>query len=246
MNVDDVLQGQNRWAVIHGKAETVLSSLPTSSVSAIVTDPPYGTGAWLRADEGQGSDPRATHRVETWDCWSTDWLDEAWRVSHGCVGLFLAAREIGSLLHWVGGRPWRMFVWCKSDPRPRFGGQPAYGFDPFIVIGRVQPVGGKDYILASSPRRNRDGQAAGHPHQKRISVMSWCLSLTSVPGDSILDPFAGSGSTGVACMQNGRSFVGVEQDAAWCEMARARIGEAWGPLFKTNQVSNGSSDDHDN
>lgn len=216
-----------------GDCREVLKGLDAGSVDAVVTDPPYGTGAWLRPAGGAGSDCRAEHRLEDWDCWSTDWLNEAERVSRGAIGLFLAAREIGSLLAWIGHRPWRMFAWVKSDPRPRFSGQPAYGFDPFVVIGKVQPVGGKDYILASSPRPNRDREATGHPHQKRVSVMKWAARLVCPEGGTILDPFLGSGSTGVAAVQLGFNFIGIELDPTYHAIARRRIDAALNeqPLF---------------
>lgn len=67
----------------------------------------------------------------------------------------------------------------------------------------------------------------GHPTQKPLSLMRWLVRLVSTPtGGAVLDPFAGSGSTGVACVLEGRHFLGVERDADSATTARARIAAA--------------------
>ena len=65
----------------------------------------------------------------------------------------------------------------------------------------------------------------GHPTQKPISLMKKLIMKTN-PGDTILDPFMGSGTTGVACVQTGRKFIGVEIDPDYYAIARTRIKEA--------------------
>jgi site-specific DNA-methyltransferase (adenine-specific) len=64
--------------------------------------------------------------------------------------------------------------------------------------------------------------------------MSWLVRLACPPGGVVLDPFCGSGSTGVACVQTGRRFVGIELDPAYHEIARRRIKAARpaAPLFQ--------------
>jgi DNA modification methylase len=75
-------------------------------------------------------------------------------------------------------------------------------------------------------------QRIEHPTQKPVAVMRWMLDLLEVPeGATVLDPYMGSGSTGVACMQTGRNFIGIEIDEGYCEIARRRIAEAANHLF---------------
>lgn len=64
-----------------------------------------------------------------------------------------------------------------------------------------------------------------HPTQKPLGVLRPLILKSTNPGDLVLDPFCGSGSTGVACMQEGRAFIGVEQDPAYVEIARARMAQ---------------------
>ncbi len=56
--------------------------------------------------------------------------------------------------------------------------------------------------------------------------MKWLIEIMTNPGDTILDPFMGSGTTGVACVQTGRNFIGIEIDPAYFEIAKRRIEQA--------------------
>jgi len=71
-----------------------------------------------------------------------------------------------------------------------------------------------------------DGQRSDHPCVKPVALMSWLARLVCPPGGLILDPFAGSGSTGVACVREGFRFVGIEQDESYASIAEARIAHA--------------------
>lgn len=70
------------------------------------------------------------------------------------------------------------------------------------------------------PRQNT------HPTLKSIELMRWLVRLCCPPGGICLDPFAGSGSTLVACIQEGLSFIGIEMDESYCQIARARVAHA--------------------
>lgn len=63
-----------------------------------------------------------------------------------------------------------------------------------------------------------------HPTQKPLRLMERLVALCTKPGDRVLDPFCGSGTTGVAAVKLGRDFVGIEQDFGYSEIAKARIG----------------------
>ncbi|MFN4073531.1 MAG: DNA-methyltransferase [Thermus sp.] len=215
-----------RLELHHGEALEVLARLKTGSVGAVITDPPYGTGGWKRPGAGLGSDPRGFWTREAWDEWSLAWLPEALRVSTGPVVFFLPQERLEEALAFARSRglPYRLLFWAKPDPRPRPQG-PAYGFEPILAI-RPLPGKGKDYLLASSPRPGRDGEATGHPHQKPVRVMGWLVELASRPGEVVLDPFMGSGSTGEAALRLGRGFIGVEREASWYQVAQKRLQSA--------------------
>lgn len=70
--------------------------------------------------------------------------------------------------------------------------------------------------------------AIHHPTQKPVNLMAWCLEVSNVAiGATVLDPFMGSGSTGIACLRTGRNFIGIERDAAHYKTACDRKSEAW-------------------
>jgi site-specific DNA-methyltransferase (adenine-specific) len=70
-----------------------------------------------------------------------------------------------------------------------------------------------------------------HPTEKPIDLLVYLIEKVTQPGDTVFDPFMGSGTTGVACVQTGRNFVGIEQDAKYFEIAKQRIETAQLPLL---------------
>lgn len=74
--------------------------------------------------------------------------------------------------------------------------------------------------------RERD-ESRTHPNQKPIELMKWCMDLLEIPkGATVFDPYMGSGTTGVACMQTGRNFIGCEIDERYFKIAQKRIEDA--------------------
>jgi DNA modification methylase len=65
-----------------------------------------------------------------------------------------------------------------------------------------------------------------HPSPKDPDMTKWIIENATNPGDTILDPFMGSGTTGVACVQTGRNFIGIEIEPKYFEIAEKRIAEA--------------------
>ena len=80
----------------------------------------------------------------------------------------------------------------------------------------------------------------GHPCSKPVKLMEWLISGTKQRLNIILDPFMGSGTTGVACVNQGRGFIGVELDSAYFDISVKRISDAiierqGGPMFAIHQ-----------
>jgi len=78
------------------------------------------------------------------------------------------------------------------------------------------------FYCAKASKRDR-GEGNDHPTVKPTSLMEWLVRLVTREGGVVLDPFMGSGTTGVACKALGRSFVGIERDAHYCEIAKGRL-----------------------
>jgi site-specific DNA-methyltransferase (adenine-specific) len=83
--------------------------------------------------------------------------------------------------------------------------------------------------VAKASRSERAGSS--HPTMKPVALMRWLVKLVTQPGDLVLDPFAGSGTTGMACVLESREFIGIEREPEYAAIAERRIANALGPLF---------------
>ena len=95
---------------------------------------------------------------------------------------------------------------------------------PFLLTPKDEPGD----IWAFSPVMGYDGK---HPCEKPVSMMRFIVRVSCRADAVVIDPFCGSGATGVACMQEGRRFIGIELDPGYADIARRRIGEAAKHLF---------------
>lgn len=69
------------------------------------------------------------------------------------------------------------------------------------------------------------GKGNTHPTIKNVKLMEYLIKMVTPKGGTVLDPFIGSGSTGVACVKNGYTFIGIEMEEEYIKIAKARIGE---------------------
>lgn len=123
----------------------------------------------------------------------------------------------------------RFFYCAKASKRDRDEG--CEGLEERQPIhGRGNEKGGLQVSNSKNHKRNN------HPTVKPTDLMRYLCRLVTPPGGIVLDPFAGSGSTGKACAVEGFRFIGIEREAEYCEIARARIA-AEGGLFNTSNPS---------
>lgn len=116
------------------------------------------------------------------------------------------------------------------------GSGPTDGRSSYAMPGQGQTVGFGDsggasrffYTAKASPADREPGNS--HPTVKPSDLMRWLVRMITPPGGLVLDPFMGSGSTGVAAVAEGFRFLGIEQSADYVEIARRRIGDV-APLF---------------
>ena len=177
--------------------------LPTlGKVDAVVTDPPYGIGITksnrLAVSRGMGG--------KSWD-------DEAADLS------WLLPMDVPSIV-WGGNYfalpPTRaILVWDKNNAGRDFADVEIAWTNLDMVARRItfRPM-------------NMDG-GKEHPTQKPIEVMRWCIGFLPEQSDTVLDPFMGSGSTGVAAIKMGRQFIGIEREPSYFDIACRRIEAAY-------------------
>ena len=122
-----------------------------------------------------------------------------------------------------------MLTWHKTNPVPACGNK--YLTDTeYILFFREKGVkiGGEyktKFTYYVTPLNTADKKLYRHPTIKPVDILQNLIVNSSSPGDVVLDPFMGSGSTGIACNNTGRNFIGIEVDKGYFDTAKARIGE---------------------
>jgi site-specific DNA-methyltransferase (adenine-specific) len=213
--------------------------LPTlQPVSHIITDPPYEEEAHTKGRRLLGKQKNGTRTVEygalNFDPITAElrrsFCHEAKRLSPGWILAFCQAEAIAewraSLVE--AGCKWkRAMIWLKPDGAPQFtGDRPGMGYESISAAwggaGRSSWNGGGRHGIFTHPQRENNNPKE-HMTQKPVGLMCELISLFTNPGDIVLDPFMGSGTTGVACMKLERQFIGVEIDEQSFETACERM-----------------------
>ena len=196
-----------------GDCLEVMRSMPDKSVDAVITDPPYGV---QKATWDEEIPP-----IEIWREVKRITRNGASVLVFGGIKLMPNVMErLGELFEyqWV-------IAWYKSNAM-QFGktGYSVLDIALWYANGKAVAKEKKRDVIVEPiiPSQNN----FGHPTPKPIRVMRHMVECLTKPGDTILDPFMGSGTTGVACVQTGRNFIGIEIDPTYFAIAEKRIAEA--------------------
>lgn len=218
----------------HADALEWLPEQPASSVACVITDPPYTerTHANQRSrwNGGHGKPDVITKGVTKFGAITDDDLTtalvELGRVTCGWVIATLDYRHaVGFDVNPPAGLAVRRVgVWVKTNPTPQLSGdRPAQGWEAIAYMHRADSRsrwngGGKHgNFITAIPRPE------GHPTAKPLSLVADLVRLFTDPGDVVLDPFAGSGTTLRAAKDEGRNAVGLEVDERYCELIAKRL-----------------------
>jgi hypothetical protein len=208
--------------LILGDALAVLPTL--DGIDAVITDPPFGI-----AYRNRRSDIRPREYA---DVLQGDRGAVGQEVIDGC---FRRGWPVCAFAHcrnpWRG--PWRQFLVWDKGPAVGGGGDRATCWKftwELIQVGGFGRLNGKrdGSVLSCHVGQSAFGL---HPTQKPLKLMRYLVRKLTRPGQTVFDPFMGSGSTAVACLQLGRGFVGTESDPAYFAVAQKRMADARGPLF---------------
>lgn len=239
-----------------GRAELHLGDcreiLPTlDKVELVVTSPPYN----LVKENSGGSTTTFDSHEERYEEWYADELpeEEYQSIQKEVIRLCLAAcngsvfynhkvryaiSRRGQVYHpmdWLRDFPlWCEIIWdrCGSlgnnTPRYAFQDERIYQLGRPVVFDRC----GLTTIWRFPPASSAE---TGHVCAFPLELPRRCIKTASAEGHTVLDPYMGSGTTGIAALQLGRNFIGIERDPTYFEIARKRIaaaaGEDVGPLF---------------
>ena len=185
-----------------GDCRDILPGLPR--IDAVVTDPPYGIGFAAQPTKWQR---RAGQKPEGWDDATID-------------DIVTALPDLADYTIIWGGNYYSLppsrgwLSWFKPDAPPSMA-----SFELAWVSRDQNARQLSCSISETNPER------VGHPTQKPLRLMRWCLGHIPASARLILDPFAGSGTTGVACVQLGRKFIGIELEQRYFDIACKRIAD---------------------
>lgn len=213
-------------AMLHlGDSNEILPTL--GHVDAIVTDPPYGilnldgagsTTAVRKSPRQQGSGTLKNRLLNT--------SDVRWDIAPTAAVFDLLRSMSDAQIIWGGNYfplpPARgILAWDKEQPWPNFSQV------ELAWTSLNRPAA----LLRLNGGRNTPDKK--HPTQKPLALMVWCLEFLP-PSILVCDPYMGSGTTGVAALQTGRNFIGIERDPAYFDIACRRIEQAakQGQLFE--------------
>jgi len=199
---------------------------PQQSVDLIVTDPPYGMA--YQSNRRVRSDKFRRIANDNGLDWVPSFFEESYRVlkPNSAMYTFCSWHHIDTFKvnfqkHFTLKN---VLVWVKNN---HGSGDLTGAYAPkheFILYGhkgRSLIRNGRRPDVLEFPKVASNNMV--HPTEKPIPLLLQLIQASSDPGDTVLDPFCGSGTTGVACVESGRNFIGVELDPGYATAARSRV-----------------------
>ncbi len=242
-------------ALYRDDAFALMKDIPTDSVDCVWTDPPYLLSndgvtcvAGKRVSVNKGDWDRSGG-VENDHEFNLSWLSECHRILKpagtiwvtGTLHIYLS---VGMAMMQLGYRILNDIIWEKTNPPPNLGCRCFAHSTETLLWATKAPKGSKrKYTFHYKEMKAENGgkqmktvwrfPAAGrqekrfgkHPTQKPVALIDRCLRASTNPGDLVVDPFAGSATTGVTAIRLGRRFIGSEQVKEYAELGARRLEE---------------------
>ena len=239
--------------LFHGDAMELLATMDENSIDCIWTDPPYNLsndgitcvgGKMVSVNKGSWDKSKG---LELDHSFNLQWTKACYRVlkptgTIWITGTLHAHPSIGFALQSNGFRLLNDIVWEKRNPPPNIarktfthaseivywaskaqrGDKPQYKFN---YEQMREENGGKQMksVWQFSAATAKEKKLGKHPTQKPIALVTRCLRASTDPGDTVLDPFSGSGTTGIAALNLGRRFLGFELVEEYVALATQRL-----------------------
>lgn len=216
----------------------VLRRTEDEAVDVIITDPPYsahvhgnmssGTAMKRQVDGGKGGGiPRI--KLPFGNLQQYDFAQDLTRVAKRWALAFCAVEDFGAYRDAVGPEQWvRGGIWYKPNSMGQLtGDRPAAAYEGLAIMHRKgKKVWNGRGSFAHWTCNGTRGEKDRHPNQKPLKLCLELVAKFTKPGETVLDPFCGSGRIGEACVLLGRDYIGIDRDAEWVEKARERLARA--------------------
>lgn len=215
-----------------GDCVEIMRGLPDGCVDAVVTDPPYGSGG--RDGSVHLNDQSIIGNKMSRDAhiWVTrSWARELHRVTLQDAHTYVFTDwrkhvDVKIAFETTGWECRSVIIWAKGNGMGEYW---RHSFECILFLTKRLPRklthGGCFNVLNADQFAPVRGSKL-HPSEKPVPLMSYLADASTYAGQTVLDPFMGSGTTGVACVQTGRNFIGIEIDPGYFAIAERRIAEA--------------------
>jgi len=208
-------------AIYHGDCQRLLTGLPSESIDMVLTDPPY-----LVSHRGRWCSDWEPIKGDDDPSWLVPAFAEIWRTlkpNSLCLSFYGWPQADLFLTAWklIGFRPVSQIV-CVKD-RIGLGHYSRSQHESAYLLAKGSPP--KPEIATSDVFSWTRESAPYHPNQKPIGAISQLISAYTVEGETVLDPFMGSGTTLVAARNLGRRAIGIEIEEQFCEVALGRLAQ---------------------
>lgn len=219
-----------------GDCLTLIKEVPSNSIDLLIIDPPYKTitggdinGKNSSRPKGMLSGNRKLFDFQT-NITVKDWIGEAYRVlkdgSHAYI--FTNALNMKDMLEEserVGFKLHNILVWEKNNCTPSQYYMKNCEYVLFLRKGKAKYINNIGSSKTVHTFKNIIGNKT-HPCQKPVDLLSFYIENSSKEGDTVMDMFMGSGSTGAACIKTKRNFIGYEIDENFFNIAKSNIDKA--------------------
>lgn len=230
--------------IINNDCINVMKNLDNNSIDLIITDPPYNLGNFMHDRNTNLAKMRDNHFAysdwdnlehEEWVSNMDDFFKESNRLlkKKGTLLMFMSLMKVETLIKLAEKHKFyykTIGVWHKTNPMPRnmnlhfINSTECWIY--FINEGTTGTFNNEGPIhdfIETSLTPMSEKKYGKHPTQKPLKLINHFVNILSNKGDLILDPFMGSGSTGVSCELLNRNFIGIELDTNYYEIAKKRI-----------------------
>lgn len=206
-------------------------------VDAVITDPPYEAEAHTLQRRAMRGKKLKNEPLPFSAITEDQRLFFGESIPKICKGWIVLFCQIEAVVKWKdsiengGAKYKRACIWVKPDGMPQFSGdRPGMGYETIVTLwsGKGRSVwngGGRNGVFTFNKQESQG--KAPHPTTKPMLLMKTLVSLFSNQGETVLDAYMGSGSTGVACAKSGRKFIGIEVNDEYFDIACNRIKNAY-------------------
>ena len=215
--------------LLHGDCLELMKDIPDKSVDLILTDPPYrttsrgssgGTGGILKEEINKKGMVFQHNTIQF-----SEWLPKLYSIikEQGHLYVMVNNKNLSKMLVEVekaGFKIFKTLIWVKNNSITNMFYMDTHEYIIFARKGKgikINNCGTKSVLDIKNPSNKV------HPTEKPVELMEILINNSTLEGQTVFDPFMGSGTTGVACVNTNRNFIGIELDDKYFEIAKERL-----------------------